>query len=264
MREPGNLLYMRARQYNPHIGIFLMEDPVHGDLFTPMDMHEYIYASNNPLLLIDPTGESAQNWSQITLDLIQDTIKAGNAGIGLLKVGFGPLESSVLGITMTLPTSILSGAVISARDQYVTNTLAPEIANLKSGKPGQKKLSMPLGYTWEVNDSGVAFNRQAQIDALQGRSQQSDPKAKVMSVPINTQSSRVDTVPTAAVVREEPLNQRTSCSSLIVQSMAHIDNAIMGYLIYESSSSIIPEPVTPERYEPKYRIINKTQAKDMR
>jgi RHS repeat-associated protein len=45
----SGLVYLRARYYDPRTGRFLSADPVPGE-------HPYVYANNNPLRFIDPTG----------------------------------------------------------------------------------------------------------------------------------------------------------------------------------------------------------------
>jgi RHS repeat-associated protein len=52
MTEPNGLYYMRARYYDPEVGRFISEDPIgFGG-----GINLYLYAANNPLLLIDPLG----------------------------------------------------------------------------------------------------------------------------------------------------------------------------------------------------------------
>jgi len=53
MTDPNGLQYMRARYYSPHVGRFLSEDPIG---FDGGDVNLYVYARNNPVLLIDPWG----------------------------------------------------------------------------------------------------------------------------------------------------------------------------------------------------------------
>ena len=48
--ETGNI-YLRARYYNPSTGRFMSEDPIKDGL------NWYIYAGNNPVLYIDPSGQ---------------------------------------------------------------------------------------------------------------------------------------------------------------------------------------------------------------
>ncbi len=45
--------YLRARYYNPRLGRFLTEDPVHDG------NNWYVYCNNNPVRYVDPSGEIA-------------------------------------------------------------------------------------------------------------------------------------------------------------------------------------------------------------
>jgi len=49
--------YLRARQYNPHIGRFTSRDPACGKFKEPMTLHKYLYCLNNPINNTDPTGK---------------------------------------------------------------------------------------------------------------------------------------------------------------------------------------------------------------
>ena len=55
MTESNGLYYMRARYYDQHTGRFISEDPIG---FAGGDVNLYAYVQNNPVLLVDPSGES--------------------------------------------------------------------------------------------------------------------------------------------------------------------------------------------------------------
>jgi len=52
--------YLRARYYNSGVGRFLNHDPLMGNADTPITQHRYLYAGNDPVNHIDPSGE---DWS---------------------------------------------------------------------------------------------------------------------------------------------------------------------------------------------------------
>ncbi len=50
------LLYLRARYYQPGTGRFITKDPWGGDVWRPGTLNRYVYVRNNPVNLGDPTG----------------------------------------------------------------------------------------------------------------------------------------------------------------------------------------------------------------
>jgi RHS repeat-associated protein len=50
------LLYLRARYYQPEVGRFITRDPWAGDDQRPGTFNGYVYVSNNPVNLVDPRG----------------------------------------------------------------------------------------------------------------------------------------------------------------------------------------------------------------
>ncbi|MFQ6102579.1 MAG: RHS repeat domain-containing protein, partial [Anaerolineae bacterium] len=50
------LQYLRARWYDAETGRFTRRDPWKGDTFRPVSLQSYLYANDNPLGYVDPTG----------------------------------------------------------------------------------------------------------------------------------------------------------------------------------------------------------------
>ncbi len=58
-RDPGSIDYMHARYYHPFTGRFLSVDPARSAKpRLPQTWNRYAYARNNPLVFIDPNGET--------------------------------------------------------------------------------------------------------------------------------------------------------------------------------------------------------------
>jgi len=57
--EETGLYYLMARYYNPKHGNFISIDPYPGDLDHPISQNGYTYADNNPVMMVDPTGNIA-------------------------------------------------------------------------------------------------------------------------------------------------------------------------------------------------------------
>jgi RHS repeat-associated protein len=55
--EIAGLVFLRARYYDPGLGRFITKDPFPGVPSLPSTLHPYQYALNNPVNLVDPSGE---------------------------------------------------------------------------------------------------------------------------------------------------------------------------------------------------------------
>lgn len=55
----SNFYYLRARYYDTATGRFLSRDPLAGSTCSPLTLNRYVYASNNPINKVDPSGLSS-------------------------------------------------------------------------------------------------------------------------------------------------------------------------------------------------------------
>ena len=53
-----NLIFLRARYFDPRIGRFISADPFPGFKRDPQSLNKYAYAQNNPVGNVDPQGTS--------------------------------------------------------------------------------------------------------------------------------------------------------------------------------------------------------------
>lgn len=60
MQDGNGLCYARARHFSPVLGRFLTKDPLSGNDSDSQSINRYIYALNNPLRFVDPSGLSAR------------------------------------------------------------------------------------------------------------------------------------------------------------------------------------------------------------
>jgi RHS repeat-associated protein len=60
--------YLRARMYDPRLGIFTSRDPVMGKFQEPLALHVYLYCMNNPVNYTDLSGKYI-DWSRLPLGL---------------------------------------------------------------------------------------------------------------------------------------------------------------------------------------------------
>jgi RHS repeat-associated protein len=96
----GDLDYMHARYYSPHLGRFLSTDPVTGDFAPtkPLAWNKFRYGLNDPINLIDPDGRQElipETGPTVPLPTLSFDIQLG-AGLKLSKF----LE---LGVSSVLP-----------------------------------------------------------------------------------------------------------------------------------------------------------------
>lgn len=63
--DVNSQVYLRARYYNPSIGVFTGLDPVEGQTCTPMSLNRYSYVAGNVVNAVDPSGmiyEKPSTW----------------------------------------------------------------------------------------------------------------------------------------------------------------------------------------------------------
>ncbi len=54
--DDNGLVYLRARYYNPALGVFMELDPLEGRMDVPMSLNRYMYVQGNVTTAIDPSG----------------------------------------------------------------------------------------------------------------------------------------------------------------------------------------------------------------
>jgi RHS repeat-associated protein len=54
------LLYLRARYYEPEVGRFMQRDVWQGDHLRPQSLHPYVYVQNNAINYLDPSGKKRE------------------------------------------------------------------------------------------------------------------------------------------------------------------------------------------------------------
>lgn len=92
--DPNDLLYLRARYYDPARGIFLSRDTYPGSTGMPMSMNRYSYAEGNPALYADPSGHFVITGSVLLGLAIGAAVGATVGGLA----GFG-LDASIQYLT---------------------------------------------------------------------------------------------------------------------------------------------------------------------
>lgn len=102
--QDSQLLYLRARWYDPRIGRFVSADPFEGVLSNPRSLNRYSYASNNPIQATDRSGRMTT----------METGVAFSAGIGAsLGAASTYLANQALG-KATYVEDIMIGGIVGA------------------------------------------------------------------------------------------------------------------------------------------------------
>jgi RHS repeat-associated protein len=84
--------YLRARYYDTDTGRFIRRDSYEGRLSEPLTLHKYVYASDNPITLIDPSGHNALDYSLQSFaaaSLLEKVLVGGLIVTGIAIVGLG-------------------------------------------------------------------------------------------------------------------------------------------------------------------------------
>jgi RHS repeat-associated protein len=139
MDQESGLIYMKARFYDPELGLFLSHDAFEGSVDTPPSLHKYLYAFGNPTVFIDLSGLAAV--PVLTGDIFPETdafgsirvVDTGNqvldevlaAGASIANL---PAAAGNLGIaTLSLPSIAISkatGKPVEQVDREIVATLA--------------------------------------------------------------------------------------------------------------------------------------------
>lgn len=55
--EDSGFYHLRARDYDPKIGLFIKRDTINGLITNPIALNNYVYSGSNPIDYTDPAGE---------------------------------------------------------------------------------------------------------------------------------------------------------------------------------------------------------------
>jgi RHS repeat-associated protein len=80
---PHNLYQFGTRSYDPTIGRWTQQDPLLGSIEKPREFDPYVYVSNNPVNLVDPSGRG-----------LFDELKKSFSDFGTVATGFIAGESA--------------------------------------------------------------------------------------------------------------------------------------------------------------------------
>jgi RHS repeat-associated protein len=82
------LVYLRARWYDPRIGRFVSADPFEGRPQDPRSLNRYVYAHNDPVHGTDPSGKFT-DWAQFGRDVEAEVKRQYESAFPMHNVSFG-------------------------------------------------------------------------------------------------------------------------------------------------------------------------------
>ncbi len=125
--ETGTI-YLRARYYNPNTGRFISRDSVTGDIGDPLSLNLYTYCANNPILYVDPSGNSATALVNVLEKIAKETTKA----IGM-ALSDGPLPGvgDALAVT-SIAYAVFDSGLLSKAYNAFDNAAQRYLASQKS------------------------------------------------------------------------------------------------------------------------------------
>jgi RHS repeat-associated protein len=120
------LYYLQARYYDPETARFISRDPDPGDSDDPKSQNGYTYADNNPVMLVDPDGNSS--------------IAAGGIYLTFGGANFwNPVGWTVLGIAATVSVGYLVYRFAKAGDGISEHTSNARGSTKNKHQQGQKR-----------------------------------------------------------------------------------------------------------------------------
>ncbi len=115
-QDENNLIYLRARYYNPEIQTFITKDTYKGTIDSTLSQNQYIYTNNNPVRYVDPSGH---------FFFVIPALPAIGPAITFL---FGATA-----IAVTAPTAIKATGNLLSNVQWSTPTFSNPFDSAKSG-----------------------------------------------------------------------------------------------------------------------------------
>lgn len=123
--DESGLMYLRARYYDPMIGRFITVDPYLGRLAEPVTQNRYIYVHNNPLGLIDPSGNAVNFIFQAVFGCTVGG--AGGGGVAYAK------NESWIDAAIGFGVGCVSGGVTALANPAVSQLVGVEAAAFTVG-----------------------------------------------------------------------------------------------------------------------------------
>ncbi|MUT68791.1 RHS repeat domain-containing protein [Paenibacillus sp. NEAU-GSW1] len=91
--EESKLFYLNARYYDPKLARFITEDTYKGESEDPLSLNLYTYVYNNPLIYLDPPGNTSERIDGKLNRLEGDATEAAIHYATLINKGYGAIKA---------------------------------------------------------------------------------------------------------------------------------------------------------------------------
>jgi RHS repeat-associated protein len=150
MQEENNLMFMRARFYDPITKRFIAKDPISGTLSDSQSINPYGYVSSNPLIFSDPLG--LIKWMQLASGILQ------TAGGVMTISGSLALASTGVAAPLAIGGFVVGGSVAVGGFATIADAFSNE--EHFTGTPIQAVIGSTVAATTnsqEMTDTAITF-----------------------------------------------------------------------------------------------------------
>ena len=158
--------YLRARYYDQSVGRFISQDPLSGSNEDPVSLHQYLYASVDPVNMIDPSGQDGElvdvafsmaMSAEVSGALSYGAVRAlgGTAGQSLQASIYGAEAGAALAYAAT--TGKLGITFIAGILGSFTTAAVDILANLGGKTPNAPTIAEDLIEGFRTGSASVAF-----------------------------------------------------------------------------------------------------------
>ncbi len=171
-----DMIYLRARYYDPQIGRFTSQDIEEGEISNPLDINRYVYCRNNPIKYVDPTGEGVL-LACIIIGAVVGAVAGGFAGAAVSKKTTGFVSGTSIAI------GVLGGATVGGLLGWGFYAFGASVsaAGLVSTAPGlYKTLDQGVNFAAKalqhMNEKARQVPVQVLIEAIKYGTKSPDPQ----------------------------------------------------------------------------------------
>lgn len=171
-----DMIYLRARYYDPSIGRFTSYDIEEGEISNPLDMNRYVYCRNNPIKYLDPSGESVV-LTCIIIGAVVGALAGGFAGAYVSKKTTGTVKGTSVAI------GVLGGATVGSLLGWGLYSFGASVsaAGLVSSAPGlyktlDKGVNFAASALQHMNEKARQVPVQVLVEAIKYGTAKPDPR----------------------------------------------------------------------------------------